>query len=241
MKIAIIYKITNRENSDCYIGSSTNYYRRKKRHMFQLENNNHHSIILQRAWIKYGKDCFDFKIINKFPYFNKEDILNIEQYYINRNNSKYNICKIAGSQLGSKRSDEFKRKCSERMKGKTAWNKGLKLPKHSKELSRKRSKSLQGRVLSEKTKQKISNANKGKSLSDEHKSKLSIAKIKKPANNIIVEQYFEGVLINTFISISEASRMTGLNYQTIKDSINNVNRKWKSKKNMWTWKIQTSL
>lgn len=238
MKTAVIYKIVNTVNNNCYIGSSTNYSRRIKRHFEQLKSNNHHSIALQRAFVKYGADNFEVKILLKFPYFNREDVLDKEQYYIDRNNSVYNICKIAGSQLGSKRTDEFKRKCSKRMTGKPAWNKGLSLPKHSKERSNKISKALRGRVVTQETRRKISIANKGKLLTEEHKAKLSKAKIKNPVNNIIVEQYLDDVLINTFISIGEACRSTGLSYQTIRDSINKTNRKWKSKKNKWTWRVQ---
>lgn len=238
MKIATIYQIKNIITNDCYIGSTTNFSRRKNAHFNSLNKGLHHSIVLQRAFSKYGEKSFIVNKIKVFPYFSKEDILSNEQYYLDRNNCKYNICKIAGSQLGSKRSIEFREKCSNRMKGTSAWNKGLKLPKHSEELSKKRSKSLKGHIVSTETKLKISNSNKGKSLSYEHKQKLSKSKFQNPVNNLIVEQYLNSVLVDTFISISEASRVTGLNYQTIKDNINNIKRKWKSKKNKWTWKIQ---
>lgn len=64
------------------------------------------------------------------------------------------------------------------MKGKIAWNKGLKLPKQSEETKIKRSKSLLGHRVSIKTKILMSIKAKGRKFSDEHKDKLSKAKIK---------------------------------------------------------------
>jgi len=125
MKIATVYGIKNLLNNDSYIGSTTQFNSRKHRHFYSLIHNTHHSIVLQRAYYKYGKDNFILFKIEVFPYFNKEDILQKEQYYIDRNNCKYNICKIAGSQLNSTRTDEFKQKCSELAKGRPGWNKGL--------------------------------------------------------------------------------------------------------------------
>ena len=74
MKIAKIYKITNVVNNNCYIGSSTNFSRRKKRHFEQLNNGNHHSIILQRAYDKYGSNNFKIDVILKI-YYRKNNIL----------------------------------------------------------------------------------------------------------------------------------------------------------------------
>lgn len=215
MKIAVIYKITNNVNGHCYIGSSTNYSRRKKRHFEQLKNNNHHSIVLQRAYNKYGIDNFNIKIILKFPYFNKEDILSIEQYYIDRNNSIYNICKMAGSQLGSKRNDEFKRKCSERMLGKVAWNKGLKLPKHSIELSEKRSRALTGRIVSQET----------------------VDKIKNKVSKRIIQYDIEGNFIKEWESLKEVSKKLPCSHSKLSEYIN-------GKSNIKTfkgyiWKLKT--
>lgn len=98
-----IYKIINKINEDCYIGSSINLKNREFRHLRDLKNNNHHSVILQRAVEKYGIENFQFEIVEECL---KSELLNREQYYLDTLNPKYNICKIAGSPLGTKQSKE---------------------------------------------------------------------------------------------------------------------------------------
>jgi|ERR1035437_2369341 hypothetical protein len=98
-----IYKIINQINKDCYIGSSLDFNSRKSRHFRDLKDKKHHSIILQRAVEKYGINNFQFEIIENCE---KEMLLEREQYYIDLINPKYNICKIAGSPLGTKQSEK---------------------------------------------------------------------------------------------------------------------------------------
>lgn len=176
--MAVIYKIENLVTSDCYVGSTTNYSRRKKRHFEDLKCGNHHSIKLQRAYTKYGIEAFRVFELESFEFQTKEHLLNREQFYIDAIKPKYNICLVAGSQLGSKRSEQFKKDCSNRMRGKKAWNKGLKTGSQSETTKNKRSKALTGRKHSEETKIKISKIHKGRKLSKEHRMKLSKAKIK---------------------------------------------------------------
>lgn len=161
MKSAIIYSITNLKNKNCYIGSTTNFNRRKKDHLKQLSENKHHSLYLQRAWNKHGKSNFIIEIIESFNYLEKQDILDKEQFYIDTFNSAYNMCKVAGSQLGSKRSKEFKENCRRRMIGNIPWNKDKK------------------NIYSDEYKRKIGEKSKLKKLSDSHKKAL-VAKSKKP-------------------------------------------------------------
>lgn len=86
-----IYKITNILTNDFYIGSSCNLQRRKYVHFNRLDKKANHSKILQRAYDKYGKENFTFKIIATCP---KEYLLKLEQWFINELKPKYNICKI---------------------------------------------------------------------------------------------------------------------------------------------------
>lgn len=99
MKRIGIYKILNLTSKDIYIGSSVDVFRRFKTHKQKLKNNNHHSIVLQRAWNKYGKDSFQFQIIE---YCTKDDLIIREQYYLDKLKPKYNILTKAYSSLNRK-------------------------------------------------------------------------------------------------------------------------------------------
>jgi hypothetical protein len=96
-----IYKIVNTINNSCYVGSSINFKERKGRHFKMLRKGNHHSIILQRAYNKYGVVNFIFSIIEECD---KSILLSREQYWIDTLKPVYNVCKIAGSPLGTKQS-----------------------------------------------------------------------------------------------------------------------------------------
>ncbi len=108
-----IYTITNLINSKIYVGSSVKSIpNRLKAHINLLKRNKHHSKYLQNAWNKYGESNFKFEILEEHL---KEYCLGMEQYWINMLNTAnpkygYNVCPVAGNQLGSRRSDESKLK-----------------------------------------------------------------------------------------------------------------------------------
>lgn len=104
-----IYGIINKINGNKYVGSAVNFYRRKSVHLQQLRGNVHHSKYLQRAWKKYGENNFEFIILEKID--NKEQLLIREQWWLDNSNNAYNVCKVAGSPLGVKRTDATKAKC----------------------------------------------------------------------------------------------------------------------------------
>lgn len=163
-----IYKITNKETGQMYIGQSVNIEKRFQDHI--REDGCPYSYI-DNAIQKYGKDYFCFEIIEEFdentPFLN--DVLNdSEQYYIAAYNTftndfHYNLT-IGGDGLGSgenhpwygkHRSEETKKKISKTLKGRH----------FSKESKRKMSESQKGEK----------NPNYGKHHSKEHKQKLSEA------------------------------------------------------------------
>ena len=60
-----IYKITCLQNGRVYVGQAINIKDRWTSHMQCLNRNKHHNIHLQRAWNKYGEECFKFDATQK--------------------------------------------------------------------------------------------------------------------------------------------------------------------------------
>jgi group I intron endonuclease len=100
-----IYKIRNKINGKFYIGSSIDINHRWTMHINSLKRGDHHSIILQRAWNKYGLDNFIFEIIEETSDYS---LIEREQYYLDHLKPIYNISPTAGNCLGIKRSNKTK-------------------------------------------------------------------------------------------------------------------------------------
>jgi len=110
MKISGIYKIQSQIKPDrVYIGSAIDIKDRWWNHIGKLKNNKHGNAKLQNHFNKYGENDLIFIIIE--PCFSQFLIIR-EQFYINTTNPYFNICKIAGSCLGRKHSEESKIKMS---------------------------------------------------------------------------------------------------------------------------------
>ncbi len=82
-----IYEILNKDTKKSYIGSSKQIEKRWEQHLQALEKGEHHSILLQRAWNKYGKECFEFIVKEECK---EEELLVREQKYLDLK-PKYNI------------------------------------------------------------------------------------------------------------------------------------------------------
>jgi group I intron endonuclease len=179
MKISGIYQIQSKIKPErIYVGSAVNIRNRWRQHLYDLRKNKHHSIKLQRHYNKHTEQDLVFIILELcFPEF----LTTREQYYINKQKPYFNICKIAGSPLGVKRSVEYKQKMSETKKGKKGF-------KHSEETKREMSEIAKGNMngfqkgnipwnrgilCSEEVKKKISESGRNKIFSEEHKRKLS--------------------------------------------------------------------
>ncbi len=104
-----IYKIINLVNNKSYIGSAVNLKRRQQEHFQRLLTNTHHNQHLQRAYDKYGKDQFKFEILLECPI---NEMISTEQRFLDTFEPEYNICRIAGSALGRKMTEEHKNKIS---------------------------------------------------------------------------------------------------------------------------------
>lgn len=180
-----IYKIQSKYKPErIYIGSAKNIRLRFWHHKHHLINNKHHSPKLQNHWNKYGSLDLSFNIIEEFVFISKEHLLNREQYYIDLYKPWFNTCIIAGSHLGTQRSEESKQKhrkpCLEETKRKISESsKGKKMSdearnkmriaklgkKQSQEAINKRIAKLKGRKHSEESKRKMSEARMGIKMS----------------------------------------------------------------------------
>lgn len=98
-----VYSIVNTLSNDLYIGSAVNIKYRWRRHRKDLESNGHHSIVLQRAYNKYGKEAFRFEVLEECS---RDQLVDLEQGYLDKLSPKYNICRFAYSSLGRKDSKE---------------------------------------------------------------------------------------------------------------------------------------
>lgn len=106
--IAGTYLCINLINGNIYVGSASIkcMYRRYTGHLLKGQGG---SILVKRAVEKYGLENFAFVVIETTNQIkNKQEILKIEQKYIDLLNPKYNIAKVAGSLLNTKWSLESK-------------------------------------------------------------------------------------------------------------------------------------
>jgi len=103
-----IYAITAPSGSK-YIGSAVDFGLRWKQHLYHLRAGKHHNAPLQKAYAKYGEAALVF---SKLLICSKENLLMYEQIVIDATSPEYNICRVAGSQLGVKKSAETRLKMS---------------------------------------------------------------------------------------------------------------------------------
>lgn len=113
-----IYEIVNLVNGKRYVGSAVDIAQRWREHRKGLRAGRHHSRHLQSAWLKYGTDAFEFRIVAEC-----DPLLLIakEQAEFDRLRPDYNICPTAGSTLGRPHSAETRNKIG-------ASKRGLKMP-----------------------------------------------------------------------------------------------------------------
>ena len=79
-----IYCIKNKISGKVYIGSSNNIERRFRRHRTELNTKTHSNKYLERAYEKYGKDNFEFIILEEC---NLQELVQREILYIKKYDS----------------------------------------------------------------------------------------------------------------------------------------------------------
>lgn len=144
-----IYKITDRQTGQCYIGQSVNIEKRWKEHRF-----------------RFNPDLYDYEILMNCPV---ESLDFFERAFI----SGYDSCKnglnrtLGGNGMFGFFNDEIRKKISSKIKGR----------RHTEESKAKMSESQKGKTFSDETRHKMSEAKKGRSLSEDHKKKISLSGI----------------------------------------------------------------
>lgn len=149
-----IYSIKNLVTNQLYIGSAININNRFRTHLCNLRKNKHENLKLQRSWNKYGESNFRFQAEEIVE--NKKDLVKIEQEWFNvlwESTPLFNICKEAGSRLGTSHSDETKEQIRKKKLGQ----------KHS----------IDTLVLFSNTRKKENNSFYGKKHTKESKEKMS--------------------------------------------------------------------
>lgn len=223
----VIYKIESKYNGKIYIGSAINPYKRKSSHFSLLKKGNHHSVILQNHYNKYGFEDLIFIIIEKNLHV--ENLIKLEQFYIDDLKPYFNVCKIAGSVKGRVHSQETKDKIRNSLKG----------IKHSDERKKNMGIGWIGVIK--------------KPLTDQHKKNMSISSLgknKKPQTKEHIEkrtkyllgnnfakgnehknkpiiQFKDGILIKEFKSLTQASIELNTSVSCICHCLNNRIKKHK--------------
>ena len=74
-----VYVIRNIKNGKVYVGQTNNLKLRKQNHFADLKANIHHNHHLQNVWNKYGKENFEFEVLEECPL---EKLDEVEIYWI---------------------------------------------------------------------------------------------------------------------------------------------------------------
>lgn len=158
-KISGIYEIICNVTDVHYIGRSVRIYHRWKRHKEDLKANKHHSDYLQRAWNKYGEQCFEFKILEIVE---PNKLKERETFYLENNKGKFNM--VLSSEGVLFHTDEIRKKMSKGQKRNWAKKRREGKDKLSEETKSKISASHIGIRPNEKSRKKMSESAKKRGM-----------------------------------------------------------------------------
>jgi len=105
-----IYKLLNLLNNEIYIGSTgDSFYRRFSKHLYLCKKGSLACPFLYNAMRKYGIENFEYSILEICDNnITKEELEDLEQKHMDLLNPKYNVRKIASSNLGCKHAEDAK-------------------------------------------------------------------------------------------------------------------------------------
>lgn len=100
-----IYRIINSKTGASYVGSSLNIEKRIKRHTKELLNGSHYNVKLLADFKSYGKDVFDFEILQEIQTDSlldiREVLYKLEDQYIQTLKTKIVGYNIADAKFGN--------------------------------------------------------------------------------------------------------------------------------------------
>lgn len=229
-----IYMIKCLSSGKFYVGSAKNIEGRWKQHKRQLRKSTHKNRYLQNAWAKHGEGAFSFEVVQHVDDIN--NLIAAEQVILDRmrpydRTIGFNICEVANSSLGVKRSLETRAKVSLATKGRvaspetrqlmSASRTGKKKGPRSADAIKKTSDAIRGRKHSNETKEKMSMSRQ--SVSKETREKLSTAareqwertRSNRDANrDTATEEQIRAALLDRRLSV--VSERTGLGINTLR-------------------------
>lgn len=202
MKICGVYKILNKVNGKCYIGSSSDVNKRISTHKRRLLTGKHESPVLQRVYNKYGLSSLEFILLEECSL---DQQIALEQKYIDTIKPQYNIALDALAPMAGRKHSEITKLKMSRVphpKGKDSWSYGK---KWSPEFREKVLASRRGFKHSAETRKKMRNTALLK------KSHLRMV----GANKRAIRDSFN----NTFISLVEAAKHWQISVQAVCDNL----------------------
>lgn len=104
MKISGVYAFTSPSGGQ-YIGSAVDIVKRRNQHIRALMRGTHCNPFFQKAFDKYGESNFRFEILIRCE---RQYVVANEQHFLDLLKPRYNIAKVAGTTLGTKRTAEQK-------------------------------------------------------------------------------------------------------------------------------------
>lgn len=197
-KTSCVYAIYNKDKDIYYIGSTNKLKKRMKLHLDRLNSNIHHAYKLQRDW-NVSPESFQLMVLEEtlIPL-----LIEREQWWIDNTNSLYNVCEIAQSSLGVKRTDETKEKIRQA-------NLGLKHPQWRNDI-----KSVAQGGDNHWTKKKSFTEESKQKMSETHKQLFKDG-YKHPNTKAIIQYTKDGEFVKEWISAAEVQRETGFQSRAI--------------------------
>lgn len=167
-----IYEIVNVANGKRYVGQSINIARRLRHHWRDLANGTHFNGKLQRAVNKYGLLGFYWRVLESVSIDGlsvesvKTMLVDREQHHMEQTPAGfgYQICLIAGTVLGVRRSEETRARVAAAQVGR---------PPASAETRAKIATAGRGRVQSTKQRAAVAAYNRSRVLSPESRAKIA--------------------------------------------------------------------